>query len=92
MYELCQKRKVLCPNLKCSREVINIRVRNPRINQEGTIMRLEEAPKDPNFRIIRSVNVTASHWSILKTICDKHGYKMSRVFDNLVKRFIRDKS
>ena len=46
----------------------------------------------PDGRVIRSINVTAGHWSILKKICDKHGYKMSRVIDNVLARFIRDKS
>tara|TARA_B100000795_G_scaffold157376_1_gene118128 strand:+ start:331 stop:492 length:162 start_codon:yes stop_codon:yes gene_type:complete len=53
-------------------------------------MRLKEMK--PDDRIIRSINVTAGHWSILKKICDKHGYKMSRVIDNVLARFIRDKS
>jgi hypothetical protein len=53
-------------------------------------MRLEEMK--PNDRIIRSINVTANHWASLKKICDKHGYKMSRVLDNVLARFIRDKS
>tara|TARA_B100000795_G_C22377681_1_gene278519 strand:- start:256 stop:432 length:177 start_codon:yes stop_codon:yes gene_type:complete len=46
----------------------------------------------PDARIIRSVNVNASNWKVLQKVCDKHGYKMSRIFDNLVGRFIRDKS
>ena len=46
----------------------------------------------PNDRIIRSINVTANHWSLLKRICDKHGSNMSRVIDNVLARFIRDKS
>ncbi len=48
--------------------------------------------KNPKARIIRSVNVTASNWKVLQTVCDKHGYKMSRIFDNLVARFVRDKT
>ena len=58
--------------------------------QKKLIMRLEEMK--PNDRIIRSINVTANHWASLKKICDKHGYKMSRVLDNVLARFIRDKS
>jgi len=53
-------------------------------------MRLEEVK--PDDRIIRSINVRAGHWSSLKTICDKHGFKMSRIIDNALARWIRDKS
>jgi hypothetical protein len=52
--------------------------------------KLEEM--EPNDRIIRSINVTAGHWSSLKTICDKHGFKMSRIIDLALARWIRDKS
>jgi hypothetical protein len=48
--------------------------------------------KYPNARITRSVNVTASHWKVFQKVCDKHGYKMSRIFDNVLARFIRDKT
>tara|TARA_B100000795_G_scaffold234881_1_gene194268 strand:- start:25 stop:201 length:177 start_codon:yes stop_codon:yes gene_type:complete len=46
----------------------------------------------PNARIIRSVNVSARDWKSMKSICDKYGYKMSRVFGNVLSRWIRDKS
>ena len=53
-------------------------------------MRLEEVK--PDDRIIRSINVKADNWSSLKRICDRHGYKMSRIIDNALARWIRDKS
>ena len=46
----------------------------------------------PNARIIRSVNVSASNWKVFQKVCDKHGYKMSRIFDNVLQRFVRDKT
>ena len=45
-----------------------------------------------NDRIIRSINVTAGHWSSLKTICVKNGFKMSRIIDLALARWVRDKS
>jgi len=53
-------------------------------------MKLEQM--NPEDRIIRSINVTAGHWSRLKKICDKHGFKMSRIIDLALARWIRDKS
>ena len=46
----------------------------------------------PDARIIRSVNVSASNWNVFQKVCDKHGYKMSRIFDNVLQRFVRDKT
>mgnify|MGYP006108373463 CR=1 FL=1 len=48
--------------------------------------------RNPKARIIRSVNVSASNWKVFQKVCDKHGYKMSRIFDNVLQRFVRDKT